>query len=83
MLKLYLNKTYDNKDDTIPWASLKHLIGDAIYGERVTDDYDRRVLVTYLVEYMGDFLFDKNRELFFFKSEDSENAMHKQMAHEG
>jgi dynein heavy chain len=31
-----------------------------MYGGRVTDDNDRRVLVTYLDEYMGDFLFDAN-----------------------
>ena len=34
--------------------------GDAMYGGWVTDDYDRRVLKTYISEYMGDFLFDIN-----------------------
>ena len=37
-----------------------------MYGGRVTDDYDRRVLICYLEEYMGDFLFDKKREFFFW-----------------
>lgn len=32
-----------------------------MYGGRVTDDWDRRIMMTYLEEYMGDFLFDKNR----------------------
>lgn len=41
-----------------------------MYGGRVTDDYDRRILVCYLEEYMGDFLFDKNREFFFAKTEE-------------
>ncbi len=45
----------------IPWGSLKYLIGDAMYGGRVSDDFDRRVLVCYLDEYMGDFLFDDNQ----------------------
>lgn len=67
---MYLRKTYDNNDETIPWASLKNLIGDAMYGGRVTDDNDRRVLVTYLDEYMGDFLFDKNTQFMFAKTED-------------
>lgn len=70
LLNLYLRKAYDAKDETIPWNSLKYLIGEAMYGGRVTDSYDRRVLVTYLDEYMGDFLFDKNREFLFARSED-------------
>lgn len=52
----------------IPWGSLRYLIGEAMYGGRVTDDLDRRVLVTYLDEFMGDFLFDKNKEFFFAKT---------------
>lgn len=60
-----MKKAYDNKDEMIPWASLRYLIGEAMYGGRVTDDLDRRVLVTYLDEYMGDFLFDKNKEFLF------------------
>ena len=58
---MYLTKAYENKDEAIPWSSLKYLIGEAMYGGRVTDDWDRRILMTYLEEYMGDFLFDKNR----------------------
>lgn len=65
LLSMYLRKAYDAKDETIPWNSLKYLIGEAMYGGRVTDSYDRRVLITYLDEYMGDFLFDKNREFLF------------------
>jgi len=65
LLNLYLTKAYVNKEEAIPWNSLKYLIGEAMYGGRVTDDFDRRVLVCYLDEYMGDFLFEKNREFFF------------------
>lgn len=65
LLGMYLKKAYDNKDDLIPWASLRYLIGEAMYGGRVTDNWDRRILNTYLDEYMGDFLFDKNREFNF------------------
>ncbi|RKO97568.1 hypothetical protein CAUPRSCDRAFT_10766 [Caulochytrium protostelioides] len=46
-------------DETeVPWPTLRYLIGETIYGGRVTDDYDRRTLMTYLDEYLGDFLFD-------------------------
>lgn len=68
LLNMYLTKAYENKEEAIPWSSLKYLIGEAMYGGRVTDDWDRRVMMTYLEEYMGDFLFDKNREFFFAKT---------------
>jgi len=41
-----------------------------MYGGRVTDECDRRVLNTYLDEYMGDFLFDKNNPFSFALSKD-------------
>ena len=64
---MYLGKI--GPDDPIPWASLKYLIGEAMYGGRVTDDYDRRVMMTYLNEYMGDFIFDVNQKFYFARSE--------------
>ena len=68
LLNMYLTKSWDNNEEQIPWSSLKYLIGEAMYGGRVTDGWDRRILMTYLEEYMGDFLFDKNREFFFSKA---------------
>jgi len=68
LLNLYLKKARENKDETIPWNSLKYLIGEAMYGGRVTDDCDRRVLNTYLKEYLGDFIFDTNQKFFFSTS---------------
>jgi dynein heavy chain len=70
LLNLYLTKSIENNDDTMPWASLKYLVGEAMYGGRVTDECDRRVLNTYLDEYMGDFLFDKNNPFTFAESKD-------------
>lgn len=64
----YLNKTLETGDEEIPWDTLRYLIGEAMYGGRVTDNYDRRVLNTYLTEYMGEFIFDKNQKFFFSKS---------------
>ncbi|KAF0748260.1 hypothetical protein AaE_007406 [Aphanomyces astaci] len=68
LLSLYLHKAYVDGDEVLPWGSLKYLIGDAMYGGRVSDDYDRRVLTTYLSEYMGDFLFDPCQPFFFSRS---------------
>merc|ERR1719235_655871 len=67
LLNMYLQKSYDKKED-IPWETLRYLIGEAMYGGRVTDFYDRRVLTTYLEEYMGDFLFDENVKFYFSRS---------------
>jgi len=67
LLNLYLQKSFD-KGDALPWETLRYLIGEAMYGGRVTDNYDRRVLTTYLEEYMGDFLFDENVKFFFSRS---------------
>ena len=61
LIGLYLEKALLNNDDMIPWGSIMYLVGDAMYGGRVSDDWDRRVLVTYAEEYMGDFIFDDSR----------------------
>jgi len=68
LLALYLTKAFEDQDEVLPWGSLKYLIGDAMYGGRVSDNMDRRVLVTYLDEYMGDFLFDETQKFFFSKA---------------
>eukprot|EP01022_Parablepharisma_sp_SALTPOND_P017583 TRINITY_DN2831_c0_g1_i1.p1 TRINITY_DN2831_c0_g1~~TRINITY_DN2831_c0_g1_i1.p1 ORF type:complete len:4437 (+),score=698.95 TRINITY_DN2831_c0_g1_i1:410-13720(+) len=68
LLSMYLNKAVINNEETLPWSTLRYLIGEAMYGGRVTDDFDRRVLMTYLNEYMGDFIFDKNQPFFFSTS---------------
>lgn len=67
LLNLYLQKSHD-KGEVLPWETLRYLIGEAMYGGRVTDNYDRRVLTTYLEEYMGDFLFDENVKFYFSRS---------------
>ena len=68
LLGLYLTKAFVNGDEVLPWGSLRYLIGDAMYGGRVSDFFDRRILSTYLEEYLGDFLFDANNKFFFSRS---------------
>lgn len=60
LINMYLEKAFVNKDDVLPWETLRYLIGEAMYGGRVTDNFDRRILNTYLHEYMGEFIFDTN-----------------------
>ena len=40
-----------------------------MYGGRAIDNFDRRVLNTYMNEYMGDFIFDKFQPFHFYKNE--------------
>lgn len=68
LISLYLTKAFEDGDEFIPWNSLKYLIGEAMYGGRVSDGHDRRVLITYLGEYMGDFLFDDCQKFFFSRA---------------
>ena len=47
----------------------RYLIGEAMYGGRVSDSFDRRALITYLDEFMGDFLFDTFQPFHFFHND--------------
>ena len=69
ILRIYLEKHSSTGDTKIPWTTLRYLIGETIYGGRVTDDYDRRIVNTYLEEYFGDFLFDEHLPFAFFESD--------------
>lgn len=41
-----------------------------MYGGRAIDLFDRRVLNTYMDEYMGDFIFDKFQPFYFHRTAD-------------
>ena len=58
LLSLYL----DGYDET-PWDALKYLIAGINYGGHVTDDWDRRLLMTYI----NDFFVDNALTQAFFK----------------
>lgn len=68
LISMYLNKTHEAGEEELPWDTLRYLIGEAMYGGRVTDELDRRVLNTYLEEYLGNFIFDSNQKFFFSRS---------------
>ena len=58
LLSIYL----DEYEDT-PWDALKYLIAGINYGGHVTDDWDRRLLMTYI----NDFFCDDAITVPFFK----------------
>jgi dynein heavy chain len=68
ILKTYLNKALESDDISVPWNSLKYLIGEVMYGGRVIDDFDRRIVNTYMDEYMGEFLFETVQPFHFFRN---------------
>jgi dynein heavy chain len=68
LISMYLKKAHELQEEVLPYETLRYLIGEAMYGGRVTDNMDRRVLNTYLTEYLGDFIFDTNQKFFFSKS---------------
>ncbi|XP_071826175.1 dynein axonemal heavy chain 10-like isoform X2 [Apostichopus japonicus] len=70
ILNTYLTKAFEQGDTKIPWNSLKYLIGEVMYGGRAIDNFDRRVLNTYMDEYMGDFIFDTFQPFHFYVNED-------------
>ncbi|XP_029381754.1 dynein heavy chain 2, axonemal [Echeneis naucrates] len=49
LLRLYLDEYKE-----IPWDALKYLIAGVNYGGNVTDDWDRRLLTTYMQDYFCD-----------------------------
>lgn len=53
-------------ESEISWGSLRYLIDEVMYGGRVIDGFDRRVLQTYINEYFGEFLFDKWQHFHFY-----------------
>ena len=69
VIKTYLTKAHDNNDERMPWGSLKYLIGEVMYGGRAVDSFDRRILTTYMDEYMGDFIFDTFQPFHFYQDE--------------
>lgn len=75
LIGMYLQKSVETNDEEIPWDTLRYLIGEAMYGGRVTDNYDRRVLNTYLTEYLGDFIFDSNQKFYFSRAQSGDYAI--------
>ncbi|XP_055618804.1 dynein axonemal heavy chain 10 isoform X2 [Toxorhynchites rutilus septentrionalis] len=69
IMDTYLTKALGLNETRLPWNSLKYLIGEVMYGGRVIDDFDRRVVKTYMDEYMGDFLFDTFQPFHFHQDE--------------
>lgn len=49
---------YLESNAKVPWEDLRYLFGEIMYGGHITDDWDRRVANTYLLEYMRQDMLD-------------------------
>lgn len=45
---------YLDEYEEIPWGALKYLIAELNYGGHITDEWDRRLLTTYIDDYFCD-----------------------------
>jgi dynein heavy chain len=53
----------------IPWADLKYLFGEIMYGGHIVNDFDRKLCATYLDYFMKDELLDET-EMYPFNDEE-------------
>ena len=55
--------------DSVPYADLKYIFGEIMYGGHITDKWDRRTCVTYLETLVVPEIYNEGHELFIgFKS---------------
>lgn len=66
----YLNKTQaGGQNAEIPWDTLRYLIGNVMYGGRVIDNYDQRIVNTFMEEYFGEFIVENFHPFFFYRDQ--------------
>jgi len=55
---------YLEANSKVPWEDLRYLFGEIMYGGHITDDWDRRLCISYLEELMQpdlvSYVFDEN-----------------------
>lgn len=54
---------YLEANSKVPWEDLRYLFGEIMYGGHITDDWDRRLCISYLEEYMQVDLVDGELQL--------------------
>ncbi|CAB3248907.1 unnamed protein product [Arctia plantaginis] len=60
---VYVLYNYLEANPRVPWEDLRYLFGEIMYGGHITDDWDRRLCRTFLLEYMAPELVDGELQL--------------------
>ncbi|KAL0819776.1 hypothetical protein ABMA28_007817 [Loxostege sticticalis] len=60
---VYVLYNYLEANPRVPWEDLRYLFGEIMYGGHITDDWDRRLCRTFLLEYMQAELVDGECQL--------------------
>ncbi|CAK1583483.1 unnamed protein product [Parnassius mnemosyne] len=60
---VYVLYNYLEANPRVPWEDLRYLFGEIMYGGHITDDWDRRLCRTFLLEYMQPELVDGEAQL--------------------
>jgi len=58
----------ENTGNKIPWADLRYIFGEIMYGGHITDDWDRLLCMTYLKYYLKNELFDELNMIPFIEA---------------
>lgn len=59
---------YLEANSRVPWEDLRYLFGEIMYGGHITDDWDRKLCISYLEELMQPELVQNYRFIIKFKS---------------
>lgn len=51
-ISVHVLYNYLETNNRIPWEDLRYLFGEIMYGGHITDDWDRRLCIAYLEEFM-------------------------------
>lgn len=58
------------QQNRLPWTTIKYMLSEIIYGCHIPDKFDRRIVSTYMDEYLNDFLFDDCQDFSFYHQDE-------------